>query len=252
MLGGQYVHMKRHRFKVDDLGSELISIGDRESHHAVHVLRVGLGDEILLFDGHGGEALARVESLTSEKVVARVLERREGRVVDSGLILATAIPKGERADWMIEKCAELGISRLIPLLAERSQVRPGEGKLMRWRRKVEAAAKQSGQSVLMTIEEPMTIDHMIESFKQAQKFYGDPKAEPSIMEMCGGRCRKAPWLFLIGPEGGFSDQEVSQFNDSGAMGVSLGTGTLRIETAAMAVAVLAAMGMDTGGKSDPL
>jgi 16S rRNA (uracil1498-N3)-methyltransferase len=247
---GQYAHMKRHRFKVDDLSAERITIRDREAHHAVHVLRVRQGEEILLIDGHGGEALALVESLAGQELVARITERREANVRSSGLILATAIPKGERADWMIEKCAELGVSRLIPLISERSQVHPGAGKLTRWQRKVEAAAKQSGQSHLMTIDEPMEPERVMGVYKENPKFYGDPGADDSLLEQLKAQTQGRPTVFLVGPEGGFSDQEIRCLREAGALGVRLGTAILRIETAALAVAVIAGMCMVAGQKSD--
>ena len=235
--------MKRHRFKVDDLGGELIEVGGAEAHHALSVLRCKRGDEILLFDGQGAEATAVIEQVSGQLFSARVVSRRARAGVAARLTIATAIPKGERADWMIEKCAELGVARIIPLVTQRGEVKPGEGKIERWRKKVDAAAKQSGQTMLMEIELPIELEGFLAASSGVPLAYGDLGGERTLPEWLGSRENPESWTFLVGPEGGFSENEGRMIADAGGVGLRLGPGTLRIETAAVAVAALAhAMG----------
>lgn len=234
--------MRRRAFKADDLSSERVTLRGDEAHHALHVLRLSVGDEITLFDGRGLRATARITNVTGESLVAEVLHRaaeKSNRVI----IIATAIPKGERADWLVEKCAELGVSELIPLLCERGQVSPGAGKLARWRRKADEAAKQSGQSRSMSIREPMPLLAALEACAGGGlAWYGAPGATRTLAhvmgEMVARDAASSSASIWIGPEGGFSPSEVALLERSGAQGVSLGGTILRVETAAIAAAAV--------------
>ncbi len=234
--------MRRRAFKADDLSSERVTLRGDEAHHALHVLRLSIGDEITLFDGRGLRATARITSVTGESLVADVLHRAAEQLTRV-LIIATAIPKGERADWMVEKCAELGLSELIPLLCERGQVSPGAGKLARWRRKADEAAKQSGQSRSMAVREPMALSAALEACASGgPAWYGSPGVTRTLAQAIGecatGDAASRGASIWIGPEGGFSPDEVAQLERSGAQGVSLGGTILRVETAAVAAAAV--------------
>lgn len=234
--------MRRRAFKVDDLGGDRVILRGDAAHHALHVLRLSVGDAITLFDGRGQRATARIVHVSADEFAAEVLDR----TVDEStrvLIIATAIPKGERADWLVEKCAELGVAELVPLLCERGQVSPGAGKLARWRRKADEAARQSGQSRSMTIREPMMLaDALAFCARDGRVWYGAPGAARTLAEVIGetpaGGAASRGAAIWIGPEGGFSPGEVTLLEQSGGQSFSLGGTILRVETAAVAAAAV--------------
>ena len=131
-------------------------LGAEESRHLARVSRHVAGDLVELFDGQGFATLARVVEVGKDRVelIAEGEPIPEARPRCS-LTLATAIPKGDRFDWLVEKATEIGVGRLIPLVTERSVVDPRESKLERLRRTIIEACKQSGRNRLMTLE-PVT------------------------------------------------------------------------------------------------
>lgn len=208
-----------------------------EARHLSRVLRLGVGDEITLFDGTGGEARARIDGVDENGVSLRVLERTAaGGSPAVSLTLATAVPKGDRFDWLVEKATELGVARLIPLTTARSVVHPGGSKLDRLRRRIVEASKQCGRSRLMELTEPMSWpDCVAREFAGAAVLVADPSGEPVSLVRSD---RPAGVLAAIGPEGGFTPEELEAAQGHGARLVSLGPTVLRIETAAVAVAAL--------------
>lgn len=241
------------RFHVTDLSDFRVRVEGEEARHALRVLRLSVGDSVVLFDGAGAEAHGRIVTIGRDEFEAEVLDRRSRPVAqDCILILAVSPPKGERADWMIEKCAELGVSELIPLACERSQVRPGSGKLERWRRKVIAAAKQSQQITAMQIHEVRPLNDLTAHFAtHALVLYGDTTAtgsplvellkESGILSSQPSERRRV--LLLIGPEGGFTDHERKALASSGGRAFRLAESVLRTETAAIAAAAIWATSM---------
>jgi len=149
------------------------------------------------------------------------------------LVIAVAVPKGERADWMLQKLCELGVSTIIPLKTERSVVLPRETKQERWQRILVEACKQSKQAWLPQLRPLSTIEEALQQ-KADLKLLLD-QAGKHIREMLQTPAKSI--IAFIGPEGGFTDEEKTLLQKSGCVPVSLGKNTLRIETAAMAVAV---------------
>lgn len=209
-----------------------------ESHHLATVLRAVPGDRFELFDGKGRRAVAAVEVVDSS--AARLVieselpgdpESRSGEFV-----LATAVPKGERFDWLVEKATELGVSRLVPISTARSVVEPRETKLERLRATIVAAAKQCGRSRLMELDPLTTWRDVV-----AQLI---PGSATVIAHPDGGEVGSV-WTYpafdggclaLIGPEGGFTAEEIADATAAGAIPISLGPTILRTETAGMALA----------------
>lgn len=245
--------MAIRRFHVTDLSDSRVRVEGEEARHALRVLRLSVGDSVVLFDGAGAEAHGRIVTIGRDEFEAEVLDRRIRPVAqDCSLILAVSPPKGERADWMIEKCAELGVSELIPLACERSQVCPRSGKLDRWRRKVIAATKQSQQITAMQIHDVRPLNDLIAQFAAyALVLYGDTTATDSplveLLKESGVFSGKQPGackvLILIGPEGGFTDHERKALTSSGGRAFRLADSVLRTETAAVAAAAIWATSM---------
>ncbi len=212
-----------------------------EFHHLTRVMRAGLGDQVVLFDGRGNSAECRITGLTKTCASLQILERHgEPQEVTADVVLATAIPKSDRFRWLVEKATELGVSRLIPLQTTRSVTEPGSNKLDKMRVTVIEACKQSGRDRLMTIDAVTDWKSFLKCVPDIGTLVladpgGTPVAEVREMRLKPG---DRPLVLLIGPEGGFTDAEVIQAVDAGGRCISLGLRILRTETAAIALAAL--------------
>lgn len=201
-----------------------------EFRHAVKVLRLRPGDRFWATDGQGTQYLAEVESLTRQALRGRILDRRvNAGEPETHVALAFAVPKGERADFLVEKATELGVMELIPLRTERS-VRDAAGRVARWQRVALAAVKQCGRSRLPQIHRPLDFPEVVGILRDYHVgFIADPQASTGLP--------RSPLpsriLLLVGPEGGFTEEEVALAREAGFQAVRLGNRILRIETAAL-------------------
>jgi len=223
--------------------SDRVALSGAEAHHLIHVLRAAPGVRVVLFDGLGDEFQAVVAQIT-RRSVALDIESREtiDRELPFDLTLATAMPKGDRQRWLVEKAVELGVTRIVPLRTARSVAQAVDAALARLRRAVVEASKQCGRNRLMQIEAPQDWANYATSADPASlRLLAHPNAGKTLN--FGGLSENAPKRILvaIGPEGGMTDSEVSMAIDAGWMAVDLGPRILRIETAAVALAALAAL-----------
>jgi 16S rRNA (uracil1498-N3)-methyltransferase len=231
-----------HRFHIDRVPETGRVTLPRDVVRHLHVLKVTPGEEVTLFDGTGREARVRIERVGAEDAEATVLRRetvsREGPLA---LTLGCAVPKGRRMDTLVRMVAELGVRALVPMLTARSVVKPHDGgKLERWRKICVAAAEQSGRNVLMSVTEPATLAEVLERagrFDLAVMLSPGEEA-PTLPEALRAHPRADSMLVLVGPEGGFTDEELTAARESGCTRVRLTPSTLRIETAAVTAAAL--------------
>lgn len=209
-----------------------------EGHHLANVMRCKQGDVVTLFCGDGREAKATV--LESGKRDVR-LEVATPKPVDREprihLHIGCAFPKGDRADFLIEKLTELGVAELTPLISERGVVKIGADKLPKLRRQVIEACKQCGRNRLMEIHPARKFDDWLGT-----------KAESRFVLHPGGHSWSGERKMLrdtaavtIGPEGGLSSEEVAKAWNGGWTPLGLGKAILRIESAAMAIAALVSL-----------
>ncbi len=204
-----------------------------EARHLIRVRRVGLGESVEIFDGRGSAYRAEVVTLGRDRVELTVVERSEpSRVAGCELTLATAVPKGDRFDWLVEKATELGVARLVPLVTERSVVDPRSAKLDRLRRAIVEASKQCRRDLLMNLEPPNSWASLVGSAQESIRLI----ALPSSLGIASSGLRPGGQsvVLAIGPEGGFTDDEAGLAIVAGWRGVGLGRTILRIETAALA------------------
>ena len=209
-----------------------------ESHHAVNVLRHRAGDVVVVFDGTGAYADAVIEDANKNGVRVSVAEIFTEERLPLHLTIATAMPKGKRWQVLVEKCTELGVDRIIPLLSERSVVK-GEGDVHKWRRWAVEAAKQSRRAQIPEVIEPLRLDETLVTAKSeaALLFIADPQGEtPQTYRSVLKDVSRA--MVIIGPEGGLSERELDLCRKFGAKTVCLSPFTLRIETAAATVCAL--------------
>lgn len=218
---------------------------EAEAHHAIHVMRVRAGDAVVLFDGGGCEFAARVVKVGRSEVLLAV---EAGAVVDRELsrsvILCTALPRGDRQRWLVEKAVELGARRLIPLRTQRAVVQPDADVAERLRRTVVEASKQCGRNRLMQIDEPLAPADAARLIEPATlRLLACPTATESLATIVAGTSNGGPRpaAFLIGPEGGFTDDEEAAAVAAGWRPVGLGPRILRIETAAALVCAWGAL-----------
>jgi 16S rRNA (uracil1498-N3)-methyltransferase len=220
-----------------------------EAHHLAHVMRAKVGDEVTLFDGSGAEFIARAVAIGRSSVDLAVLARRENdRESARRITLAVSLPKGDRQRWLVEKATELGVVRLVPLVTERSVAQPVASALARLRRTVIEASKQCGRNRLMQISDPFHWrDFVADAPANALRWIAHPLDSLSLRERVGVReisddaSSAAEFIFAVGPEGGFADDEVRVALDAGWQSLSLGPRILRVETAAIALASWAAL-----------
>lgn len=218
-------------------------------------LRVRAGDRFLATDGEGREYLLAASAVSKAAVVADVVEERaRPRGVGARVTLAVAPPKGTRMETAVEKAAECGVGRIIPMLTERSVVRGKEGteRLARWRRVACSATAQSEGVWAPEITAFVPFGEVVESARAAggRLLLAHPGAAArAVAHVIAELPRESPVTLLVGPEGGFRDEEVELARRAGAVEVTLGPQRLRTETAAIVAVALAVAALHTGEES---
>ncbi len=214
------------------------SLVGSEAHHLAHVMRAKPGDAVVLFDGSGVQFEARVASIGRSEIELEVLAREAvARELPIRVTLGVALPKGDRQRWLVEKAAELGVARLVPLIGERAGEHQSESSLGRLRRAVIEASKQCGRNRLMEVSPQQTLPVFLSDQRpDSLRWFAQPGGTP-IGELLPALPAEFPpgVVIAIGPEGGFTDAEVAAATAHGWQPVDLGKRILRIETAALAV-----------------
>jgi 16S rRNA (uracil1498-N3)-methyltransferase len=224
------------RFYCPSLVSTGVSeLADAEAHHLAHVLRLAVGEPVELFNGKGLIGKAIVQQIRKRVVTCEVGAVTQEPRPTPEITLGTAVPKGDRFDWLIEKATELGVSRLVPLNTTRSTVDPRDSKLDRLRQTVIAACKQSRRAHLMELTPATSWPQFLEQAENHPLIVAHPQSLPVCPPESG--FFSAGKLFLaVGPEGGFTDEEVAAATARGGRVMPLGEHVLRIETAALTLA----------------
>ena len=237
-----------------------VTVEGAEAHHLATVRRFRPGDRVCLFNGDGKEYRAEITGATRHKVELEITGvEAPTRELGFRLELAAPLPKGDRGQFLLEKLTELGVTAFIPLRTQRSVVHPGEARVAKMQRHVVEACKQCGRNVLMHIA-PLTdweaycgrndlpatrlLAHLWRKAEgRTQKAEGSGASEdicPPPTAFCS-LPSFSPGLeglaLAVGPEGGFSQEEVDLAEGHGWRRVDLGPRTLRIETAAMVLVV---------------
>ncbi len=231
-----------HRFHVPGpLQESEITLEGTEAHHLLHVLRAKPGDRVEVFDGAGASAAAEILEISRKSArlgLGRASEDVRANTVET--VIAAAIPKGDRSRTLIEKCTELGIDRLIPLHTTYSSVHLSAGKIAKLEPIVITACKQCGRNRLMEIGPMLSWEAFLESLPEDSALIIAHPGGPPLPEVLITLRERSPAQIIvaIGPEGGFSDEEVASGCAAGGEIAGLGTHRLRIETAAVAAAAL--------------
>jgi 16S rRNA (uracil1498-N3)-methyltransferase len=211
------------------------------ANHIGRVLRLQRGDPLTVFDGRGGEYAARIEEFRNSTVIVLVGEPSTVvRESPLSLTLAQGVSRGERMDWVVQKATELGVSRIVPVLTERTVVRldakQAERKLLHWRGIATAACEQSGRDRIPAIDEPLDLAAFLAAADgHATRALLSPAGNLRIAELARP---EAGMIVLIGPEGGLAESEQRAAMAAGFLAVRLGPRVLRTETAAVAALTL--------------
>ncbi len=230
------------RFYCESIDTESF-LDSVESNHLCRTLRAKKGVSLELFDGRGTLAEGVVQRVDKKRTVVRAQKIARTQPATTGrIILAVSFAKGQRFDWLIEKCTELGVDHIAAVQFERTVKRGKNTALERYRKISIAAAKQSKRLFLPEITGPekfrAALDLLIEQYPKSFLLYGDPKGI-SLSDLSAVKDEQDR-IIVIGPEGGFSENEVALLAANNASGVMISRNILRIETAAISFCAIAA------------
>ncbi|HSJ80013.1 MAG TPA: 16S rRNA (uracil(1498)-N(3))-methyltransferase [Thiobacillus sp.] len=211
------------------------------ARHAARALRLAVDDTIILFNGRGGEFVARIERINKDEVAVSVTEfaavERESRL---RVMLAQGISSGERMDYTLQKAVELGVAAIQPIAARRSVVKlageRADRRVAHWQGVVASACEQCGRNQVPVVAPPLPLAHWLGQRPGGRLLFLSPLAEARLADL--QQPEGQDWL-VAGPEGGFEADEIAALHAAGAIPVRLGPRVLRTETAALAA--LAAM-----------
>lgn len=231
----------------EQLTGERVELAGEAHRHLARVLRIAVGADVVIFDGRGAEIDGRVVAVDGRKVTLALGARRRLPPPPVLITLLQVVPRGERMDLVVQKTTELGVARIVPVLAERSVALPPARRSGRWQTIAEEAARQSGRAEVPEVSLPLPLAQAlaIAASCGTRLLPWEEERTLPLRRALGGA---APTVaLLVGPEGGLALTEVEQARAAGFVTVSLGPRILRAETAAMVAVALvqaAAGGLD--------
>lgn len=212
-----------------------------EAHHLAVVCRLRPGDHVCLFNGDGYEYPTRIHVAGKRQVVLNVLtQEAPQRELPFMLTAAVPVPKGDRAQFLVEKLTEIGVRRFVPLITQRSVIHPREAKLEKLQRYVIEASKQCGRNVLMEVAEPADwASCCCQENAGEMRLLAQPDTEAGDQTAAARNftpiTAAAVWV-AVGPEGGFTNEEIARAQQAGWQLLDMGPRILRVETAAVVLA----------------
>lgn len=245
--------MHRHRFFLTApfAGGEL-PLDEADLHHLKDVLRIGRGDEIEAVGPEGGVLIVRLTAVGPAAAAGEVISSADSSSRER-LVVCQALSKGRKMDLVVQKATELGVAAIVPFISERSIVRLDPAKSAarqeRWRRVAREAAKQCARADVPHVDVPADLGALRTMLSAGASIVLHEKASVPLRKVLSKR-KQGSLTLVIGPEGGFSDAEVSRLEGWGASVASLGALTLRTETAAIAAMAIAAYELGWLGGTD--
>jgi 16S rRNA (uracil1498-N3)-methyltransferase len=221
---------------------DTVTLSESATAHLVRVLRLGLGDACVLFNGDGHDYEARLVGLARRGAEAEVMRRGAAAPASPlRIVLAQAIARGEKMDWVLQKSTELGVSGFVPLSTERTEVKldaeRSEKRSAHWRGVIAAACEQCGRAELPVLQSPCSLREWLAPGR-APGWFLDPNGEQSLLQIDAD----AEITLVIGPEGGLGERDLASLRAAGFRGLRLGPRVLRTETAGpAAIAALQAL-----------
>ena len=230
--------MRRFFLDGEIVVGETVELGAEETRHLRDVLRLGIGDEVSVFDGRGHEFACEIQSIGKRSAQLRVREVIEPAAPESPLkltVAATVIP-GEKYDLIVQKSVELGVSMLIPMTTLRCEVKPSDAakRLERWQRIAMEATKQCGRAQLMKVTAPRDFKEMLDDLAINSVLFSERDGQPFDKLQVD----RSSLTILYGPKGGWDDAELDLARQRGVSIVTFGGRILRAETAAIAITAI--------------
>ena len=227
----------------ESLKSDDVTVSDAEAHHLIHVLRCRVGTHVTLFDGQGTEATAEVISVTRRDLTCAIRSRiQHPRPSRPEFTVIASPPKADRLKMMVEKLTEIGVDRLVLLNTSRTVTTPGETRLDKIHSNMIAACKQCRRPFFMELSPlqsmPAALSDLQSSTTDPLICIAHPETNNCVTDMWSQTQITTPAAVLIGPEGGFTEDELQAAISCGAIAVSWPHTILRIETAAIVFATL--------------
>lgn len=230
--------MPKFFIKKEDIKENTVIISGQDATHISRVLRTEVGETLTLCDGEGNDFFAEVMAISKEEVSLKIKETLPCTAEPEVLVtLFQGIPKQGKMDYIIEKCTELGVARIVPVSTKRSVVKIDDKKseakkLERWRKIAAESVKQCARGTIPEITDVLTVSQAIEFSKSLDLTIAAYECErdTSIKSALAGKAPKSVGVF-IGPEGGLDDNEVEKLKAANIETVTLGTRILRTETA---------------------
>ena len=225
-------------------GLKNLWIDSSESHHIIHVKRLKIGDSIIVFNGTGDEFEAEIEDIEDNRVNVRINQQKtisKENIVE--INVAFAIPKGKRSHLLVQKCTELGVHKLIPINYARSVVKLKDDcsvKIEKWQKIAIEASKQCGRNTITEIGNVVDFDNILNTSDSYDLplFACSQSDSDNLKNTLQEHPKPNNILSFIGPEGGFTTNEIEMAKRAGCKFVSLGSQILRVETAAIAVSAI--------------
>ena len=215
--------------------TDSVLLNENASHYLSKVLRMQEGRELIVFNGQGGEYSAQIKEIGKKQIAIQISQFSEGnRQSPLELHLAIGISRGERMDWVLQKATELGVTQIIPLITERTEVKiKGEKqdkKMQHWQQIIISACEQCQRNLLPILQEPQAIDNWLKTVSTDYRFVLHHRNDQSLSESSAPKSV----TLLIGPEGGLSEEEIILAENEKFQSLRLGPRVLRTETAPVA------------------
>lgn len=236
--------MQRYFIPSEQFGDAQVRITGEDAHHIGAVMRGKPGDLLVVCDGSGREAVARLQLLSKHEVLAELVEQRVSLAEPKvAVTIAQAMPKGDKMETVIQKGTEIGAARFIPFISERTIVqydaKKEKKRLERWMKIAKEAAEQAHRGKIPEIAPVCTWQELLAEARSVNAaFLCYEKESELLLRQQLARLKNdigasAGLMLIIGPEGGFSDKEVEEALAAGCRTISLGKRILRTETAAL-------------------
>ncbi|MFA9479619.1 16S rRNA (uracil(1498)-N(3))-methyltransferase [Phycisphaerales bacterium AB-hyl4] len=207
-----------------------------ESHHARKVLRLKPGAPVELFDGAGGLARGRLVDYDGRTALCEVNSVERIDPLRPQIVVAAAVPKAGRAEPMVNQLSQVGADRFVPMMTQRSVVDPREGKLERFERHAIESAKQCSRLHVLTVEAAQSFETLLTDTADVRLLAAPGDGSPTDLPERVHRAARV--LVLVGPEGGFTDEELTAADKAGFERWAFGPYVMRIETAAVVAAAM--------------
>ena len=214
------------------------TLPDAAAGHLLRVLRLGVGDACVLFNGDGCDHDARIVAAGKREATVEILATRAVRNESPlRIVLLQALARGEKMDWIVQKATELGVAGIAPVLSERGEVKlegdRADKRVAHWRSVAISACEQSGRARIPRIDPPQPLSRALQSLPpDARRLVLDPDVDATSASLQLGADFTA--VIAIGPEGGWSPGDLALLRGAGFTGLRLGPRVLRTETAGLA------------------